>query len=83
MKKFKPSYLPANEFSCTAAEKVVETDEVRNEFKKLQDKIQDVGLPQHGCGMFSAHQMGTCRMGVDPLTSVVDCDGESWDRDNL
>ena len=42
-----------------------------------------VGLPCHGVGLFSAHQMGTCRMGSDPLESVVDCDGESWDVDHL
>ncbi|KAJ1474526.1 glucose-methanol-choline oxidoreductase, partial [Baffinella frigidus] len=29
------------------------------------------------------HQMGSCRMGHSPLTSVVDCDGESWERDDL
>lgn len=41
------------------------------------------GLPRHGVGLFSAHQMGSCRMGSDPRGSVVDCDGESWDVDDL
>ena len=27
--------------------------------------------------------MGTCRMGADPGTSVVDPDGRLWDQDNL
>ena len=27
--------------------------------------------------------MGTCRMGADPRTSVVDADGRSWDIPNL
>ena len=27
--------------------------------------------------------MGTCRMGDDPATSVVDADGRSWDIRNL
>ena len=42
-----------------------------------------VGLPCHGVGLFSAHQMGTSLMGSDPRESVVDCDGESWDVDHL
>ncbi len=30
-------------------------------------------------GVFSAHQMGTCRMGSDPATSVADPDGQLHD----
>ena len=31
----------------------------------------------------TSHLMGTCRMGSDPRTSVVDADGRSWDVRNL
>jgi choline dehydrogenase-like flavoprotein len=31
----------------------------------------------------TAHLMGTCRMGDDPRTSVVNADGRSWDIPNL
>jgi choline dehydrogenase-like flavoprotein len=31
----------------------------------------------------TSHLMGTCRMGLDPETSVVDPDGRSWDIPNL
>ena len=31
----------------------------------------------------TSHLMGTCRMGADPRSSVVDADGRSWDVKNL
>ncbi|GLI94892.1 GMC family oxidoreductase [Methylocystis echinoides] len=31
----------------------------------------------------TSHLLGTCRMGDDPTTSVVDADGRSWDIPNL
>jgi choline dehydrogenase-like flavoprotein len=31
----------------------------------------------------TSHILGTCRMGDDPATSVVDADGRSWDIPNL
>jgi choline dehydrogenase-like flavoprotein len=31
----------------------------------------------------TSHLMGTCRMGTDPATSVVNADGRSWDVPNL
>ena len=33
--------------------------------------------------LFSAHQMGTCRMGSDPKRSVVGPTGEAWGCSNL
>ena len=37
-------------------------------------------LPVHGnhCGVFSAHQMGTCRMGTDPRRAVCDERGQVY-----
>lgn len=29
--------------------------------------------------LFSAHQMGTCRLGCDPASSVLDPSGECWE----
>ena len=31
----------------------------------------------------TSHLMGTCRMGAEPASSVVDADGRSWDIPNL
>jgi choline dehydrogenase-like flavoprotein len=44
---------------------------------ELQLREFDRQLERHGMGvnrimMFTAHQMGTCRMGADPKTSVTD-----------
>lgn len=36
-----------------------------------------------GAAPASRHVMGTCRMGTDPATSVVDPAGRFWDVDNL
>lgn len=33
--------------------------------------------------LFSAHQMGTCRLGVDPAASVLDPAGECWEAAGL
>jgi choline dehydrogenase-like flavoprotein len=46
-----------------------------------QFRAYDRQLERHGMGvnrvmMFSAHQMGTCRMGADPKTSVTDAHGQ-------
>jgi choline dehydrogenase-like flavoprotein len=42
-------------------------------------RVQRTPLRAGGMRMFAAHQMGTCRMGVDPATSVADPTGELHD----
>jgi choline dehydrogenase-like flavoprotein len=42
-------------------------------------RIQRIPLRAGGFKLFAAHQMGTCRMGVDPETSVAGPDGELHD----
>eukprot|EP00040_Diaphanoeca_grandis_P016194 m.83448 g.83448 ORF g.83448 m.83448 type:complete len:777 (-) comp25634_c2_seq2:119-2449(-) len=46
-------------------------------------KVEDLGLENNAVNIFSAHQMGSLRMGCDRTTSVVDENGEVWDCDDL
>ncbi len=43
------------------------------------ERIARVPLAFGGVAMFSAHQMGSCRMGSDPTTSVADPQGQLHD----
>lgn len=41
-------------------------------WQRFERSVDKQGLRANSIMMFSAHQMGTCRMGADPETSVVD-----------
>jgi choline dehydrogenase-like flavoprotein len=45
--------------------------------------IRKTGLPSPEASFASAHQMGTCRMGVSERTSVVDSEGKVWGVEGL
>jgi GMC oxidoreductase len=47
------------------------------------DSIASRGMKDHEVGVFSAHQMGTCRMTSSPSTGAVDPNGETWECDDL
>ena len=40
-------------------------------------------VPVSSIYLYASHPMGTCRMGDDPETSVIDPDGRVWGWDNL
>jgi len=44
----------------------------RRQLREFDRKVKQHGLGANRIVMFTAHQMGTCRMGVDPNTSVID-----------
>ncbi len=42
-------------------------------------QIQQGGIHPNRLPLFSAHQMGSCRMGGDPAASALDPDGQCWE----
>ncbi|KAI7857190.1 hypothetical protein BDC45DRAFT_459575 [Circinella umbellata] len=52
-------------------------------FEEWLKKVRKYGLPQDGAGIFCAHQMGSCRMGISPKISVAKPTGETWETKNL
>lgn len=49
----------------------------------LSETLQAAGGKDIWSSEDTSHLMGSCRMGDDPATSVVDADGRSWDIPNL
>jgi choline dehydrogenase-like flavoprotein len=45
--------------------------------------IQNRGMLDHEIGLFSAHQMGTCRMSASSQQGAVDENGETWECEDL
>lgn len=52
-------------------------------FKAWIEQVVKYGLPKDGAGIFCAHQMGTCRMGISPKVSVTKPTGETWEVKDL
>ena len=47
------------------------------------DRVRAAGLGKGQVTLFSYHQMGSCRMGVDPSSSAIDGDNQSHEVANL
>jgi hypothetical protein len=52
-------------------------------FQEWLTLIRKTGLQAPYTTFANAHQMGTCRMGTNPKTSVVDPKGKVWGTENL
>jgi hypothetical protein len=52
-------------------------------FTSWLDLLRAKGLPLPDASFASAHQMGTCRMGSSPKTSVVDQNAKAWEAEGL
>ncbi len=50
-----------------------------DDLEEYLEKVARVPLAFGGAALFTAHQMGSCRMGSDPATSVADPHGELHD----
>ncbi|KAL5807590.1 hypothetical protein ACOSQ4_030323 [Xanthoceras sorbifolium] len=54
-----------------------------HEFERFVKEESSRPLRDLSTRMCSAHQMGSCRMGIDPKTSVVNQMGETWEVEGL
>ena len=52
-------------------------------FQSWLERLRAAGFPSPQSMFGSAHQMGTCRMGSNPRTSVVDPKGKVWGTEGL
>ena len=59
------------------------TDVNAPEVKAFIEELRRTSIPDFRVQVFSAHQMGTCKMGSSAATSVVNENGESWNVKNL
>jgi choline dehydrogenase-like flavoprotein len=57
----------------------VPTWRVGDDVDRYIERLRRIRLGAGGFRLFSAHQMGTCRMGSDPQTSVANPYGELHD----
>lgn len=53
------------------------------DFELFLAKVQQQGFPVNGYGLFSAHQMSTCRIGHSPATGALKPTGETYELANL
>lgn len=63
----RPAYRPATDGSLDA----------------FLSRVEARGLKPNGVALFSAHQMGTARIGGDPARGAVDPTGQSWEVKGL
>lgn len=73
-------------FSCTQgfpSFKVGELGLGDPNFSKWLDDFERIGIVPNRTGIFSAHQMGTAKMGIQPESSATDLNGRLWETGNV
>eukprot|EP01041_Mallomonas_annulata_P000493 gene493-929_t len=71
---------PSTSLSSSSSSIEVEKQE---HLEKYLEALYHRGNPRGKMQVFSAHQMGTCRMSVDPQKGPVRSTGELWETDSL
>ena len=70
--------------TCTAGGEAADNPGVNDErFQAWIKRLREVGLGGPSTSFASAHQMGSCRMGTDERSSVVDAKGKVWGTEGL
>lgn len=54
-----------------------------DDFDAFLERVRRLGFPPNGYGLFSAHQMSTCRMAAGPAQGALKPTGETYEVANL
>jgi long-chain-alcohol oxidase len=60
-----------------------DNDDVDEKFKKFASKVSELGIQSNVTGIFSEHEMGSCRMGLTTKDGPIKDTGETWECDNI
>lgn len=71
--------IPRVTFSYSENDRAVQ----RHALRFMSEMLEAAGGRDLWTSSDTSHLLGTCRMGGDPRSSVVDADGRSWDIPNL
>lgn len=72
--------------TCHQATKLIfdcKQTHTEKDFDQFLRRVDEAGVGKNEVPVFSAHQLGSCPMGVSPHVSAVDENAESWDVQGL